>query len=238
MSIIQVANIHFTSLGTSRFDQPTANTVRLMVNSANVAFLDTSGVTVNGNLSVSQELIATDITVSGDIVRNGQVVYNVPAGGIPNQVLTKNSTSNGDSVWANTGSPVLIAVDCAGANTPAYNVSGYSSLLIDFASVGNGTAATAGIHLSSDGGVNYGVHHIFMAAPAVTARIDGVCIITGIANTENKAINVYGFTTRVTGNGNQANTTLTESTITSPLTHVKLRPGGYGGVKFKLYGIR
>lgn len=67
MSTLQAANIHLTTGGTIRLDQPTANTVRITVNSANVAHLTERGLTVTGNL-----LVTGVSTVPASYVENPQ----------------------------------------------------------------------------------------------------------------------------------------------------------------------
>lgn len=220
----------------------------LDINRINVAVLNvTGGLTgtgsynVTGNINVSSGSITTgNLIVSGTISQNGSAIATVPVGGVPKQVLIKNSTTDGDVAWANTGSPVLLLIDViAGGNTPATPVSGYSSLLVDFTTLGNGSRGSLSIYLSSDGGSTFGPFRSFGVAGGATYTLTGLVQVTNTANTGNKAItvkamNMAGGSTQA---GSPSNTSVTESSITSPTTHVKFTTG-ICATKIALYGIR
>lgn len=53
MSTLQVANVHFNSGGSTRIESPSGNSIALIVNSANSAFLDAAGLTIRGNITVT-----------------------------------------------------------------------------------------------------------------------------------------------------------------------------------------
>lgn len=76
MSTLQVANVHFNTGGTSRFDVPLANVVRLVVNSANVAYATATTLQVNAPLTVNG-----DISISGNVYQGGSLVLPVTATG-------------------------------------------------------------------------------------------------------------------------------------------------------------
>ncbi len=221
----------------------------LDINQINVSTINvTGGLTgtgsynVTGNINVSSGSITTgNLIVSGTISQNGSAIATVPVGGVPNQVLTKNSTTDGDAAWANTGSPVLLLIDVVtNSNTPATPVSGYSSLLVDFTTLGNyGTQGSVSIYLSSDGGSTFGPPRSLGTTGGATYTLTGLVQITNTANTGNKAITVKAMTMAggSTQAGSVANTSVTESSITSPTTHVKIF-GNIGATKIALYGIR
>lgn len=213
----------------------------LDINRINVATLNvTGGLTGTGSYNVTGNITTGNIAVSGTISQNGSSLISVPAGGVPNQVLYKNSSTDGDVAWANTGSPVLLLIDVvAQGNTPATPVSGYSSLLVDFTTLGNGSPGSSYIYLSSDGGSTFGPPRSFGSPGGATSTLTGLVQVTNIANTGNKAITVKAMTMAggSTQAGSPSNTSVTESSITSPTTHVKFANGS-GATKIALYGIR
>lgn len=59
MSTLQVANVHFNTGGTSRFDVPLSNVVRLIVNSSNIAYATSTTLQVNVPLTANVANITT-----------------------------------------------------------------------------------------------------------------------------------------------------------------------------------
>ncbi len=76
MSIIQIANVHFASSGTSRIEAPSGNAISIFSNSANVVHINQSGVTVSGNIyanndSIGQQTIWVPATAMTSRTTNG-----------------------------------------------------------------------------------------------------------------------------------------------------------------------
>lgn len=91
MSIVQVANVHFNSTGSSRIESPSGNAVAIQINSANTVHIAQDQVTVKTNVSVTGTVVgnttfsdnvitsgltSTNINVTGDIAIAGNIYGN------------------------------------------------------------------------------------------------------------------------------------------------------------------
>lgn len=58
VATLQVSNVQVSTDGTTRIDQPAANTFRIVINSANVAHLNEQGITITGDIRATGNISA------------------------------------------------------------------------------------------------------------------------------------------------------------------------------------
>lgn len=166
MSTLQVANVHFNTGGTSRFDVPLANVVRLVVNSANVAYATATTLqvnaplTVNGDISISgNATISGAAAVSGDMTVAGNVTISGTSTGVSGRLLR---------------APQIITTTGAGTyTTPA----GCNSIYVELVGGGNsGAAGESGTGGGGGGGAGAYAAKYFSVSPNT-----GYSIVVGAA---------------------------------------------------------
>jgi len=217
MSQLQVANLTFSSAGTTRIEMGAvaANTITIFAGGANVAVYHDSGLSVTGRANVSGDMsIAGNVyitgraNVSGDMSITGNVysgqVANISMGlGYVPWVYT---TGNTTLTWTGLAPVKLIRLKTGGVLPGA-------------------TGAILRMYLSSDNGVNYGgaIQLGFASPNGNLVSHDIVVTNTSITGSKTIISRGGGATTATPIGYAQANT---ESVITGVINAVKMNSTG------------
>jgi hypothetical protein len=115
MSVLQVANLHFNTGGSTRIEQPSANTIQLTVGSTNTMYVTSNTITYNQPVNVSVLGVTSNLYIGGSLVLTGNVVtssglsiFNTPEVSVTANTYTITVTDPGKMVtFANTGNTIV-----------------------------------------------------------------------------------------------------------------------------------
>ena len=156
MSVLQVANLHFNTGGSTRIEQPSANTIQLTVGSTNTMYVTSNTITYNQPVNVSVLGVSSNPYIAGSLVLTGNVVTSSGLSilNTPEVTISANtySITPGDVskmlVCSNTGNTVITVSNntiAAIANNERIDVMAYSNGIVSF-------AAGSGVTLNSYNG--------------------------------------------------------------------------------------
>lgn len=199
MSQLQVANLTFSSAGTTRIEMGAvaANTITIFAGGANVAVYHDSGLSVTGRANVSGDMSITGNVYSGQVAN-----ITMGLGYVPWVYTTGNTTLT----WTGLTPVKLIRLKTGGVLPGA-------------------TGAILRMYLSSDNGVNYGgaIQMGFASPNGNLVSHDIVVTNTSITGSKTIISRGGGATTATPIGYAQANT---ESVITGVINAVKMNSTG------------